>query len=861
MASDDAGSGRATSTSSPFGLLLPPEHGGARFLPLVIGLIVIACTVVIAERQYASERRALEKATAGALREISGTIEVRMQSQLAALTRLRERWVKGSGLGEDQFMRHAGALVRDFEHIRTIEWADRDYVIRWMATTPGVESIVGQSVARTPEERALCDAARKVTGASISSPHELMTGGVGFAVSYALHVDGEFDGFLLGIYEGGVVIESMLAHVATQFDVAVAGTMGPLWARPGIEGDPRYARSADVAVENQTWTITVAPGPELVSTYLTPLPVLILAGGVLFGVLFASALRGAWMGRLRNRRLREANSRLAGEVTRRTAAEEAEKAARDELVSVANSLPAYLWSAIAQPDGSMRMRYQSRFIETISGRPSATYWKRSDWISHVHPEDRERVVGTFNALLSGELDEDSNEYRFLRADGDVRYIRQRMKATDTPEGRRLDGIALDFTDLRRAEEERAQLEARMQETQRLESLGGLAGGIAHDFNNLLVAMLGHATLAREELTPDHPAQPSLSSIERAARRAADLCRQMLAYAGMGSVAEERIDLREVVEELRDLLRASIPRTITLETEQDHEPAGVEVDPSQLRQVVLNLITNASEAIGAGPGCIDMSVRQSEIDEAELAGFLLGETLEPGRYVVLRVRDDGCGMDEGAQRRIFEPFYTTKFQGRGLGLAAVLGIVRRCRGALRIESAPGQGTTMTVLLRPVALPVDVALPEAPSLAAQVDGGHVLLVEDDEAAREFAATVLERAGLRVSQAADGVEGLEFFEKHRHEVQCVVLDLTMPRMDGVEAGRRMRALDAEVTLILSSGYPEQDAMKRFGALGITSFLQKPYEPHRLVDAVRDAMRSRAGGAESGAEQDRARSEVADA
>ncbi len=852
MASDDAGSARATRASSPFGLLLPRELGPVRWLPLLIGLAVLAGTAVFAERQYASERRALEEATDGALREVSGAIDLRMQAQLAALSRLRFFWNNNGGVTEEEFVQHGGRLLRDFEYIRSIQWVDSDYVVRWMVSTPGIESIVGHRVADPNGDDF---EAEPRTEPSVSPVIELITGGVGFAISYPLYVEGEFTGFLVGIYEGAVVMEAMLAHVATRFDVEVTGTMGRLWDRPGIDGAERYVRSADVPVENQTWTITVAPSPDVVSTYRTPLPAMLLAGGVIVAILLTTALRSAWLGRLRNERLRQANSKLASEVTRRRQAEEAVKAARDELASVVNSLPAYVWSAVAQPDGSLKMRYQSHFIETILGRPAVTFHKRDEWNELIHPDDREHVLEAYDGLVRGRIDEDARDYRFVRSDGEIRFIRQRVSVTETPEGRRLDGIALDFTELKRAEEEHTRLEARMQETQRLESLGGLAGGIAHDFNNLLVAMLGHATLAREDLAPDHPAQRSLTSIERAARRAADLCKQMLAYAGMGSVVEERIDLREVVDEMRELLRASIPSTIALHTELGDEQVGVEADPSQLRQVVLNLITNAAEAIGDGPGRIDVSVGIEDVDEAVLARSLLGETLEPGRYVVLRVRDDGCGMDDATRRRIFEPFYSTKFQGRGLGLAAVLGIVRRCRGGLGIESSPGGGTTMTVLLRPVSLPIDVeaaaAASSQPPLQAEVDGGRVLLVEDDEAARDFAATVLERAGVRVYQAADGVEGLEFFEKHHHEVQCVVLDLTMPRMDGVETARRMRSVDPDVPLILSSGYPETDALKRFGALGIARFLQKPYAPRRLAEAVREAIHARgAAGDGSGGE-----------
>ena len=525
-------------------------------------------------------------------------------------------------------------------------------------------------------------------------------------------------------------------------------------------------------------------------------------------------------------------------------AEEAEQEARDELEAVVNSLPAYVWSAIVEPDGRLRLRYQSRFIENITGQPIDSVHDGGKWSRLVHPEDRERIKATFEALVRGDIDEDSSEYRFVRADGEMRLVRQRVRVTTTARGRRLDGVVLDFTELQRAEDERTALEARIHETQRLESLGGLASGIAHDFNNLLVAMLGHASLAREDLPADSPAQRSLEQIERAARRAADLCRQMLAYAGKGSLGEERIDLREVVQDMGDLLRASIPSSTELAIDMQPRAAGVEADPSQLRQVVLNLITNAAEAIGEHGGRIGVAVATRDVDGAQLSEFLLGETLEPGRFVALEVTDDGCGMDAETRRRIFEPFFSTKFRGRGLGLAAVMGIVRRCHGALRIESEPGRGTAITLLLRPAdgAHPT----PESPAMTfeATADGGRILLIEDDAAARDFAATVLERAGFEVAQAADGIEGLEQFEKHMHELRCVVLDLTMPRMDGVETARRLRALHPDVPLVLCSGYPEEDAVKRFGVLGIGCFLQKPYAPQRLVNSVRAAMQNRPAG-----------------
>lgn len=826
--------------SSKGGARLPDSRGTTLLTPILLALAVALGSLALGHRQDRAERRALVEATDAAVREVEGTLEARIGAEIDAMARLRSHWTGKGGLTRDEFDRHAGALMRDFKHVRAIEWVDESYVIRWEVTAEDVPSFAGTRLGRTAAEKAAYDGVRLREGSSLSPPIDLLSGDRGFVIVFPLFPGGEFDGFVVAVYEAEKLFDALLQHVATGYDIALTGATGRFWARRGRGADPEHARGATIELRNQAWNLAVTPGPELVATYRTPMPMLLAVGGVVVAALLGYALNAAWLGRQRNGRLRQANSALTREITRRTRAEAAEQEARDELEAVVNSLPAYVWSALADSSGLLRLRYQSRFLETITGRRVEVFDPRGEWLELVHPDDRERMMATVTALANGELDVDSSEYRFLRADGEVRLVRQRVRVTPTAKGRRLDGVVLDFTELQRAESERSALEARMHETQRLESLGGLASGIAHDFNNLLVAMLGHASLAREDLASDSPAHRSLEQIERAARRAADLCRQMLAYAGMGSVADERFDLREVVQDMGDLLRASIPSSTELEVAMEPRPAGVEADPSQLRQVVLNLITNASEAIGDRGGRIRIGVSTRDVTKPELNDFLLGETLEPGRFVVLTVADDGCGMDAETRRRIFEPFYSTKFRGRGLGLAAVMGIVRRCRGALRIESQPGEGTAITLLMQPAMLrPAD---SEAQQVVFEPPsaGGRVLLVEDDEAAREFAATVLERAGFGVATASDGVEALEYFEKHMHELACVVVDLTMPRMDGVETARRLRALLPDVPLVLCSGYPEGDALKRFGVLGIGCFLQKPYAPQRLVNTVRSAMRS---------------------
>jgi signal transduction histidine kinase/ActR/RegA family two-component response regulator len=427
------------------------------------------------------------------------------------------------------------------------------------------------------------------------------------------------------------------------------------------------------------------------------------------------------------------------------------------------------------------------------------------------------------------------EYRLIRADGSVRYMSDSVRSTHIESGRRLDGVSRDVTEMKESEKERLQLESRFQQSQRLDSLGVLAGGVAHDFNNLLVAMLGHARLAEEDLPPDSPIQHNLKSVIKAARQAGNLCGQMLAYAGKVAIETQSIELEDVVKEIGDLLRASIPSSTSVRYSFDKEVPCLRADASQIRQVALNLITNASESIGETGGEIMLSVRTLECNTADLSKMAFSEDLEPGQYVVLTVSDTGSGMDEATKEKLFEPFYTTKFAGRGLGLAAVVGIVRGHGGAIDIESEVDRGTTISVFF-PAGIRDAVTLPR-PSrhdLADRKGQGKVLLVEDEDAARELARIVLERAGIEVIEARDGVEAVAIFQAQPDEFRWVLLDLTMPRMDGVETYSRLRKVRSDVQVILCSGYPERAAMARFADLGLAGFLKKPYEPEQLLDCL---------------------------
>jgi PAS domain S-box-containing protein len=405
----------------------------------------------------------------------------------------------------------------------------------------------------------------------------------------------------------------------------------------------------------------------------------------------------------------------------------------------------------------------------------------------------------------------------------------------------IQGIARDITEGRRAEEERRRLEAQIQHAQKLEGLGVLAGGIAHDFNNLLVGMLGYAGLALTKLPPGVPARGYVEKIEVSAQRAAELTNQMLAYSGRGTFVLRRINLFELVEDVGRLLSASVSKKATLRYHCAPDLPPIVGDPAQINQVIMNLITNASDALGDEAGIITLSVTPVTADRPLLARSYLDDSLPEGRYVCLEVSDTGCGMDKDTLARIFDPFFSTKFAGRGLGLAAVLGIVRGHKGAIRVYSEPGKGTTFKVLLpaAPSANEPDAqAEPEGGGLRSWRGTGVILVADDEEAARSVAREVFEDRGFDVLTASDGLEAVEVFRTHADEVSAVLLDLTMPVMGGKEAFEKILEIRPGVPVILSSGYTERDATTRFVKMPPAAFVQKPYVLIELVRKLHDVL-----------------------
>ncbi len=378
------------------------------------------------------------------------------------------------------------------------------------------------------------------------------------------------------------------------------------------------------------------------------------------------------------------------------------------------------------------------------------------------------------------------------------------------------GVLTDVTELKRAEE-------RLRQAQKLESLGLLAGGVAHDFNNLLVGVIGNASLAQEMLPPDHPAADLLEGVLKTGEQAAHLTRQMLAYSGKGKFVVEPLDLSALIPEMSGLVRPSIPKKINLHLDLEQDLPAIEADRGQIQQVFMNLTLNSADAIGSHEGLITVRTGVQDVDESYIELHPELAALALGKYVCLEVSDTGCGMDEATKTKIFDPFFSTKFIGRGLGLAAVSGILRGHKSGITISSAPGKGSCFTVLF-----PATTSTAGQGTVAARdasLQGvGTVLVVDDERVVLEMAKRALERHGYEVLMADSGLAAIDVFRRHPGEIDLVVLDLSMPHMNGEEALPELRKIRPDVRVVVSSGYSESEAMALLLASGFPALSRSP-------------------------------------
>jgi len=550
-----------------------------------------------------------------------------------------------------------------------------------------------------------------------------------------------------------------------------------------------------------------------------------LHAGKLIGVLCGMQFGGEWRCHKEDRAWLEAVANLLVEVAVAGQMFEALRHSEQLYRRIVTTTQEGVWTV----DAAQRTTFVNQRMAEIVGYAPEELLGRP-LLDFVPPEEGPLLVRKFAERRGGV--HDRYEHHFICKDGSRVAVQASTSPLLDDEGRFAGALAMvrDVTELRR-------LETRVLHGQKLESLGVLAGGVAHDFNNLLAAVLGNVGAARGELPPEAPAQALLGDAEAAASRAAELTAQMLAYAGKGRFVSQRLNLNRLLGEQSRLLAAVISKKARLRTELAPGLPDIEGDAAQVHQVIMNLITNASDALGEAPGDILVQTQVVDADHALLARAYPGDSEGPGpgRYVCLSVRDTGCGFDAATRNRIFDPFFTTKFAGRGLGLAAVHGILRGHRGLILVESEPGRGACFRVLL-PCASPLAPETARA-EVSARRDGAArpgamVLVVDDEPGVRTAARRVLERGGLRVCVAADGREAISAFTAQHADIDAVLLDMTMPHLRGDEVCRELRRIRPDVRVVLSSGFSDPALVTEIG--GQVGFLPKPWTPQQLLAAV---------------------------
>jgi PAS domain S-box-containing protein len=713
----------------------------------------------------------------------------------------------------------------------------------------GNERAFGYDVLLAPS-RPFLDRARSTGQFAVSSQFELVQNDRGIVMIWPVFSPPDasgrraFRGFVQGIFRIKKVFDySFTRSPSSTFDVlfldATATDKGDriLYYRPaeganpadlaGLEAEFRTGTYHETTLElgGRRWLALFRPSKSWLEEQRTIHPALWLVAGLIMTALVA-ALIGVLMRR---------TAAIGREVALRTT-ELSES--RRQLAHVLHALPGMAYRC--SYDEEMTVLYVSEGAFALTGyRPDEFVSAQVHFRTLIHPDDLHRVrLLTRAALDTRSLIE--VEYRIRPRTGPEKWVLSRARGVDADDGRSLfvEGLAIDITARKHAELEKIAIERRLLESQKLESLGLLAGGIAHDFNNLLTGILGNASLARftQKLAP--AVEDYLTKIESGANRAAELCQQMLAYSGRGRFVIEPVNLDRLVESTLPLLRPSLPERADLQLKLSRENASVMGDATQLRQILMNLILNAADALGATGGRIDIVTGIRWLGSEFFAAARTGEDLSPGNYVVLEVRDTGCGMSPETLAKIFDPFFTTKFTGRGLGLAAVLGIVRGHHGALHVQSEVAVGTTFTLALPPCNQTTPAAAPEAPASSGWRHHGSVLVIDDEPPVRNVAAELVRTFGMEPVTAADGTEGLIHFEKAGGKFDVVFLDLTMPGLSGPETLEKLRMINSNVRVLLVSGFSDLDRIAHLASGGPLVFMQKPFTRADLEAKLRELL-----------------------
>ena len=515
---------------------------------------------------------------------------------------------------------------------------------------------------------------------------------------------------------------------------------------------------------------------------------------------------------------------VVADISERKRAEAALKESEERFRTMADSAPVLIW--VSGLDKLCNF-FNTRWLE-FTGR-TLDQELGDGWVASVHPEDREGCFATYISSFDARHDF-QREYRLRRADGEYRWVLDHGAARFSPGGAFAGyiGSCIDITDLKRSYEQHMA-------NQKLESLGVLAAGVAHDFNNLLGAIVARAESAEIDIRPGSSLAEDVDQIRVTALRAAEIVSQLMTFARQETAPATDLDLSQLVGEMLDLLKVSIGKATYLRTQLASGLPAVRANPAEIRQVVMNLIINASEALEGKPGFITITTAAATLGEASSCA------------VRLEIKDTGSGMTADVKARIFDPFFTTRFVGRGLGLAAAQGIVRRHGGSIEVESTPGEGSRFTILLPCAAegavMDEDGNRQERPAAVA----GTVLFVDDEEALRQVVAKLLRSRGFNVVEAPDGPSAIEILKSHPATIRVVLLDVTMPGMGGREVFEELRRIRPDLKVILSTAYTRETAMAPFGENAPWGFIRKPYRSEEVARVLEEALGAAAGTTES--------------
>ncbi len=776
-------------------------------------LTLLACAAVVFSfvEIRAQKNKVLLGLTRLAAEELSHKVENFFLLRFEAIGHFRDLMHAGKISREETFLQAARVFRKRFPGFLAINWVDEKGVIRWVSPLEGNRAARGKNLFHHPEKVIRETFSSVASGKTplLSPPARLYQGDLGVAAYFPVTKGRRPAGFLNAVF-GASRLRSFLGGLEVSRDLLFQVEDGDRIlirnGEGGLPSRPAWQEGLPVRVLNRTWTVKVAPGRALVARIFPGTDWAFLAMGLLL------ALALGWSLFFARSRLQESRKALLALRT-------SENRYRHLLENMREGICLFR-------EG--RARIVNRRMEEILGYAP----------KELEGKEMKAFLPEVARVLSAGEESPSRTWEgvFTRKDGSTFPAEVGVLAFREGEDRMVQVVLRDLTRRKAMEEERERVQARLLETQKLESLGLLAGGIAHDFNNLLTGILGNASLAEVQLPEESPVRKTLGEVVDASRRAASLVRALLAYAGRGPVEKKVMDLSREVERVERLLPHALLQGVELRVSAAEGLPPVEGDPAQLQQVVMNLVVNAAEAAASGGALVQVSTGERRLEAGEVGPFAGGLAPPPGRYVFLRVEDDGPGMEEKTLSRIFDPFFSTKGPGRGLGLAAVLGIMKSWRGGVRVESRPGGGTRIEVLFPAVAL----ASPPGESRERPIspEGTGTILVVDDEAmVGNLARSALEGFGFRVFLAGSGAEALEIFRREGGKIDLVVLDMVMPGMNGRETLEALRSLRPGLKVILTSGFPEG---ARPGEPGEdwSGFLMKPFTPLDLAVKVAEVL-----------------------